>query len=72
MGKKWGFERGKLQDNADHVNRMKGACRAKDLEYAARRDFDCQSCAFRAGLGVVGGFEKRPPGTKAQLKIDPS
>ncbi len=23
----------------------------------------------RAGLGVVGGFEKRPPGTKAQLKI---
>ena len=25
--------------------------------------------AQRAGLGVVGGFEKRPPGTKAQLKI---
>ena len=23
----------------------------------------------RSGLGVVGGFEKRPPGTKAQLKI---
>ena len=22
----------------------------------------------RLGLGVVGGFEKRPPGTKAQLK----
>ena len=25
---------------------------------------DCQ----RTGLGVVGGFEKRPPGTEAQLK----
>jgi hypothetical protein len=22
----------------------------------------------RTGLGVVGGFEKRPPGTEAQLK----
>jgi len=25
-------------------------------------------CSQRTGLGVVGGFEKRPPGTKAQLK----
>jgi hypothetical protein len=29
------------------------------------RGYYCQ----RAGLGVVGGFGKRPPGTKAQLKI---
>jgi len=27
------------------------------------------ACRQRAGLGVVGGFENRPPGTKAQLKI---
>jgi hypothetical protein len=26
------------------------------------------ACHQRTGLGVVGGFEKRPPGTKAQLK----
>jgi hypothetical protein len=26
------------------------------------------NCRQRTGLGVVGGFENRPPGTKAQLK----
>ena len=42
------------------------------LKNAESRRFICPSLARyfvqRTGLGVVGGFEKRPPGTKAQLK----
>lgn len=29
---------------------------------------DVFGCLQRAGLGVVGGFGKRPPGTEAPLK----